>query len=220
MHRQLSRQLPRLSQDTGWSALIDAFAAAWGTCPDGGSTSIRAHLADVTGRLAALRAADPACTNRPAEPRPVAAQLPAALARTQSGPAAPMAAALGAVAGRLTWEWGYAELPDDLARAYAYCEVLGPRGPVVAKDLILGFVLFAPGTFYPPHAHEGIWESYLAVSGDWSQNDAGVNQPGALVFNPPGTHHFITTGQAGPCLLAYAWTGEPGRLDAPDMHLD
>lgn len=207
----------RLGQDSGWSALIDAFAAAWGSCPDGGSAPIRAHLDDVTGKLNAIRAADPACTDRPAETRPVAAQLPAALA---AAPAAPLAKALVPVASRLTWEWGYTDLPDTLARSYAYVELLGPRGPVLAQDLILRFVLFAPGTCYPPHAHEGIWESYLAVSGDWSQNDAGVNLPGALVFNPPGTRHFITTGQAGPCLLAYAWTGDSARLGTPGMRLE
>ena len=212
--------MTRLSTDPDWSALLTAFAAAWGNCPDGGSAPIRAHLDEVTRRLAAIRAGDPACIARPPADRPVACQLAAALAAGQSSAAQQLAQTLVPLADRLTWEWGYADLPDDLARAYAYCELLGPRGPVRADDLILGFVLFAPATFYPPHAHDGICESYLTVAGDWSQNHAGVNRPGALVFNPPGTRHFITTGQSGPCLLAYAWTGDSARLGTPDMHLD
>lgn len=210
----------RLSQDPGWSALISAFAAAWAICPDGGSKAIRAHLDDVSRRLTAIRDGDPVCLNRTPQSRPVTAHLPAALNAAQHGTAAAIARTLGPVAAHLTWEWGYSDLPDTLAQSYAYAEVLGPRGPVPADDLILGFVLFAPGTFYPPHAHQGIYESYLSVAGDWSQNDSGVQLPGTLVFNPPGTRHFITTGQASPCLLAYAWVSDSARLTAPGMVLD
>ncbi|QYZ69779.1 dimethylsulfonioproprionate lyase family protein [Neotabrizicola shimadae] len=210
----------RLSQDPGWSALLAAFAQAWGASPDGGSAAIRAHLDDVTSRLAAAQGRDPACLPRPPEPLPVTAQLPAALHAGRTGPAAPVSRALAAVASRLTWEWGYTTLPEDLARSYGYCEILGPRGPVQDDGLILGFVLFAPGTFYPPHAHQGIFESYLSVAGHWAQNDGGVEQPGSLVFNPPGTRHFITTGHNGPCLLAYAWVGESAKLGNPGMVLD
>lgn len=210
----------RLSQDSGWSALLAAFGQAWGATSDGGSAAIRAHLDDVTARLAAAQARDPACLPRRPETRPVSAWLPAAITAARHGPAAPLARALAAVASRLTWEWGYATLPEDLARSYGYCEILGPRGPVLDDGLILGFVLFAPGTFYPPHAHQGIFESYVSVAGDWAQNDGGVEQPGSLVFNPPGTRHFITTATAGPCLLAYAWVGESAKLGEPGMVLD
>lgn len=211
--------MARLSGDAGWSALVGAFGQAWGRCPDGGSAPIRAHLDDVTGRIAALRMADPALSARAPARVPVAGALPAALAAGRRGAEAGLAAALAGVAARLTWEWGYAEMPEALAQSYGYCEAVGPRGPVPAEGLILGFVLFAPGTFYPPHAHQGIHESYLSVAGTWAQNDGGVQRPGSLVFNPPGTRHSITTGRESPCLLAYAWTGDSARLDAPGMVL-
>lgn len=210
----------RLSGDAGWSALVAAFATAWGACPDGGSVAIRAHLDEVTARLAAARGRDPVVTARASELRPVAALLGAALEAGAGGAASGLARALAPVAARLTWEWGYAKMPEALARSYAYCEILGPRGPVRDDHLILGFVLFAPGTFYPPHAHEGIAESYLTVAGHWAQDDAGVGGAGTLVFNAPGRRHAITTGRESPCLLAWAWTGDSARLAAPGMVLD
>ncbi|WP_245947410.1 dimethylsulfonioproprionate lyase family protein [Jannaschia seohaensis] len=106
-------------------------------------------------------------------------------------------------------------MPKALARRYAYCEVLGPKGPVPADDLILGFVLFAPKTTYPQHSHKGISESYISIAGSWSENDAAVFAPGSLILNDDGHEHRITTGDRDPCLLAYAWTGAPEALSGP-----
>ncbi len=125
-----------------------------------------------------------------------------------------MSRALARVAGRLTWEYGYEKVPKALARKYAYCEILGPRGPICAERLILGFVLFAPSTTYPQHSHKDIEESYISVAGAWSENDAAVHAPGSLILNRPGLEHRITTGDLSPCLLAYAWTGS-GRTAEP-----
>jgi dimethylpropiothetin dethiomethylase len=108
-------------------------------------------------------------------------------------------------------------VPEALARTYAYCEVLGPRGPVSAERLILGFVLFAPGTLYPEHSHRDNEESYVAVAGAWSENDMAVYVPGSLILNRPGAEHRITTADLDPSLLAYAWIGPEDRLAAPGM---
>ena len=191
--------LPRLSQTPDWAAVAAAFAARYRAMPDGGSPAIRAHLAKVRAGLDALFAADPEIRPRAAQQQPVTAQFAAALAQAGAG-MEDLARALEAVAPALHWEYGYAELPEDLARNYAYFELIGPQGPIVSAELILGFVLFAPGTLYPRHAHTGIEESYLSVSGDWSQNEGGVQVPGSLVFNPPRFEHQITAG-AGPVLL-------------------
>ena len=59
----------------------------------------------------------------------------------------------------------HATMPRALARKYAFCDILGPRGPVVAENLVLGFVLFAPKTTYPQHSHADIEESYVSISG-------------------------------------------------------
>ncbi len=87
------------------------------------------------------------------------------------------------------------------------------------ENLILGFVLFAPNTTYPQHSHKDIEESYISVSGAWSENNAAVFAPGSLILNRSGDEHRITTGDRDPCLLAYAWTGPKDRLTNPDMKL-
>jgi dimethylpropiothetin dethiomethylase len=131
-----------------------------------------------------------------------------------------MARALREVRDRLTWELGYERMPRDLARRYAYAEIVGPRGPVPSDTLVLGFVLFAPGTTYPRHDYSDIEESYVSVAGAWSENDAAVYAPGSLILNRAGDKHRITTGEVDPCLLAYAWTGGAEALAEPSMKLD
>ena len=108
-------------------------------------------------------------------------------------------------------------MPRGLARKYAYCEVLGPQGPIVTDRLILGYVLFAPSTTYPQHHHKGIEESYVSIAGNWSENDQAVHAPGSLILNRSGHNHRITTGERDPCLLAYAWIGPPEKLAEPGM---
>jgi dimethylpropiothetin dethiomethylase len=73
-------------------------------------------------------------------------------------------------------------------------------------------VLFAPGCTYPAHAHDGIEESYICLSGAVSENHQGVYAPGSLIFNPPGSQHRITVSDREPSLLAYAWIGPEERL--------
>ena len=68
------------------------------------------------------------------------------------------------VESQLTWEYGYQKVPRELAKRYAYCEVIGPQGPIQAEGLILGLVLFAPGTTYPQHLHNEIEVSYISLA--------------------------------------------------------
>ena len=130
-----------------------------------------------------------------------------------------VARALREVRDDLTWEYGYERISRSLSQKYAYCEILGPQGPVQCSNLILGFVLFAPNTTYPQHSHQDIEESYISVSGGWSENNSAVFAPGSLILNRPGDEHRITTGDRDPCLLAYAWTGPEERLAQPNMKL-
>ncbi|NMD47451.1 MAG: hypothetical protein GYA85_11900 [Propionibacterium sp.] len=37
-------------------------------------------------------------------------------------------------------------------------------------------------------------ESYVAVAGEWSENDVAVHPPGSLVLSEAGHEHRITTG--------------------------
>jgi dimethylpropiothetin dethiomethylase len=171
----------------------------------------------VRDTLSTIIDADPAFTPRDAASKPVAAHLPRALDQGERGAMQSMARALSRVSHELTWEYGYEQVPKALARKYAYCEVLGPRGPVRTDRLVLGFVLFAPKTTYPQHSHHEIEESYISVAGAWSENDVAVHAPGSLILNRSGDEHRITTAEREPCLLAYAWIGPENRLNTPGM---
>ncbi len=183
----------------------------------GGSRAIRAHRRKVRERLSGVLDGNPPLSRRPPQAKPVTVHLPRALDTGRGGALSGLARALSHIAADLVWEHGYLRVPKGLEKKYAYSEILGPQGPVVCADLILGFVLFAPRTTYPQHNHHEIEESYISVSGAWSENDAAVYAPGSLILNRPGVEHRITSGDHEPCLLAYAWIGPPDRLAAPGM---
>lgn len=207
----------RLLDCPNWLYLLREFDALYRHGSAGGSRLIRSHRKRVRDTLSAIIETNPAVSVRPSDAKPVVGHLTRALDLGERGAVKDMARAAARVADQLTWEYGYQTVPRPLARKYAYCEVLGPRGPVVSDRLVLGFVLFAPGTTYPQHSHQEIEESYISVAGAWSENDVAVHAPGSLILNRPGDEHRITTADRDPCLLAYAWTGSQGRLAAPGM---
>ena len=209
----------RLRDDPDMFYLLREFETLYRHGSDGGSRTIRAHRRRVREALSAAIASDPAMIARAAAAKPITGHLSRALDLGERGAMAAMARALRAVRTRLTWEYGYERMPAALARKYAYCEVVGPRGPVTCDSLILGFVLFAPDTTYPQHSHHDIEESYVSVAGAWSENDAAVYAPGSLILNRSDEEHRITTGPVDPCLLAYAWTGTAAALAEPGMKL-
>ncbi|GKX34120.1 MAG: putative dimethlysulfonioproprionate lyase DddL [Rhizobiaceae bacterium MnEN-MB40S] len=208
---------PRLQDRPDWLYLLREFDALYRHGSSGGSRLIRSHRRRVRDTLSHIIDANPEIAPRGPETKPVAAHLPRALDLGERGVMAGMSRALSRVAHALTWEYGYEKPPKTLAQKYAYCEILGPRGPVRSERLVLGFVLFAPKTTYPQHSHNEIEESYISVSGAWSENDAAVHAPGSLILNRPGQEHRITTADLDPCLLAYAWIGPEARLNAPEM---
>lgn len=216
---QASAPAQRLQEIPDWLYLLREFDALYRHGTSGGSKLIRAHRKRVRAALAAIIDANPAISPRPAELKPATAHLGRALDLGERGAVQGMTRALSRVTGQLTWEYGYDKVPKALARKYTYCEVLGPRGPVQAEQLVLGFVLFAPNTTYPQHSHHEIEESYISVAGTWSENDAAIHAPGSLILNRPGFEHRITTGELEPCLLAYAWIGPENRLVSPGMKL-
>lgn len=210
---------PRLYDSPDWIYLLREFDALYRYGSAGGSAAIRGHRKRVRDRLSACMARNPGLSERPPETKPVVAHFPRALDLGERAAMQGMARALREVRDVLTWEYGYDRVPKALGRKYAYCEILGPQGPVHCENLILGFVLFAPQTTYPQHWHDEIEESYISVSGAWSENNTAVYAPGSLILNSSGAEHRITTGDRDPCLLAYAWVGPPERLANPDMKL-
>ncbi|TPW26582.1 dimethylsulfonioproprionate lyase family protein [Pararhizobium mangrovi] len=211
--------LQHLKEVPAWLYLLGEFETLYRYGSAGGSGLIRSHRKRVRDTLSAIVAENPPIVAREEMRKPVTAYLSRALDTGERGAMQGMSQALREVRNDLTWEYGYDRMPKALARKYAYCEVLGPSGPVQSGKLILGFVLFAPATTYPQHSHRGIEESYISVSGAWSENDAAVYAPGSMILNKPGDEHRITTGEREPCLLAYAWTGNAENLAAPGMKL-
>lgn len=209
----------RLSDRPDWTYLLRDFEALYRYGSAGGSPSIRSHRKKVRDVLSATIARNPEFIPRQPEARPVTAHLARALDLGERGVMHGLARSLRTVASELTWEYGYEKVPRALARKFAYCEILGPKGPVACDRLTLGFVLFAPHTTYPQHSHKDIEESYISVAGAWSENNDAVYAPGSLILNRAEHEHRITTGEVDPCLLAYAWVGPPERLAQPDMKL-
>ncbi|WP_136634604.1 dimethylsulfonioproprionate lyase family protein [Pseudooceanicola onchidii] len=210
---------PRLGDCPDWGYLLREFDLLYRDGSDGGSKAIRSHRKRVRDGLSAVITENPVVAPRQAASKPVTAHLNRALDIGERGVVHGLTRALSRVADRLTWEYGYEKVPRALAQKYAYCEVLGPRGPVLCDRLILGFVLFAPRTTYPQHSHKEIEESYISVAGSWSENDSAVYAPGSLILNRPDHEHRITTADLAPCLLAYAWVGPAGMLSDPGMKL-
>lgn len=207
----------RLSDSPEWVYLLRDFDAIYRQGSAGGSRAIRSHLRRVRERISDVFEADPVLVDRPAATLPVVTHLSRALDTGSHGVLGALSRSLFRISDRLCWEYGYERVPRPLARKYGYCEVVGPQGPVPAADLILGLVLFAPNTTYPQHHHQDIEESYVAISGPWSENDVAVYAPGSLILNRADHEHRITTGPYEPCLLAYAWIGPAERLANPGM---
>lgn len=207
----------RLSDEADMFYLLRDVDEVYRRSSAGGSKVIRSHQRRVREALTRVLEADGSLLGTEPTDKPVAAHLPRALELGAYGPLAQLARTIGRIAPRLVWAHGYDKMPRSLARRYAFSEILGPSGPVFSETMIIGLVLFAPGTVYPQHAHEQIEESYVSVAGAWSENDAAVYAPGSLILNRSGDLHRITVGDRDPCLLVYAWLGTAERLRQPQM---
>lgn len=195
-----------------WVYLLREYYEFYRYLRSGGSTKIRAHQRAVREAISRVMKANPPIEfNEPAS-KPVVTHLRRALDEGKNERHAPLMRAIDAVHKQLSWQYGYEKMPRGLERKFAYAEFAGPAGPVLTDEVILGVVLFAPGCIYPAHAHDGITESYITLSGAVSENHQGVYAPGSLIFNPPGTTHRITTSDLEPSLLAYAWEGPREKL--------
>jgi dimethylpropiothetin dethiomethylase len=207
----------RVSEQPDWHYVLQEFYNAYRFGSAGGSAEIRRHLRDVQRRISRCIGADPEIVFRPPEAKPACAHLGRVLDNGEQERTQTFIRALAKITERLVWQYGYDRMPKSLEKKYAYAEILGPRGPVVCEDLILGLVLFAPKCTYPAHSHQDITESYLCLSGAISENHAGVYPPGSMVLNQAGREHTITTSDREPVLLGYAWVGEAAVLRGFEM---
>ncbi len=195
-----------------WAYLLQEVRRVYRNTSSGGSKIIREHQRTVGKALSAVHTVNPSLDFSEPTTLPVCAHLDRALDNGKLGPMASFARAVERIRDVLAWRYGYESVPPKLADRYAYCELAGPRGPMITEEIIIGLVLFAPRCTYPQHSHRGITESYVAISGAFSENDLGVYAPGSIIFNRAAEVHRITTGQTEPCLLLYAWTGTAATL--------
>jgi dimethylpropiothetin dethiomethylase len=200
-----------------WRYLLQEYDELYRYLPAGGSDRIRGHQRKVREAINRLIKKNAAVRLQPRAEKPVTAHLRRALDQGRDGVLAPAVRALDALDSHLSWQYGYEKVPKGLANSYAYAELAGMNGPVVSDEIILGVVLFAPGCTYPAHAHQGITESYVILSGAVSENHQGVYVPGSMIFNPPDHLHRITVGDREPALLAYAWIGAREDLHQQKM---
>ncbi len=207
MNDQKETPLPCLRQLPDWRYLLQEYYELYRYLPSGGSDRIRTHQRAVREAINRVLRANPVIRTQTPAQKPVTAHLKRALDEGRGDRMGSTIRALESVQADLSWQYGYEKVPKGLVGSYAYAEVAGPNGPVVSEEIILGIVLFAPGCTYPAHAHRGITESYVCLSGAVSENHQGVYVPGSLIFNPPEHLHRITVGKSEPALLVYAWMG-------------
>ena len=207
----------RLGDQPTWYYLLRDYYEFYRRLSAGGSAKIRSHQRTVREQINRVIKSNAEVRETESVQKPVTAHLQRALDNGRLERHAPFIRALDTVRDQLVWQYGYEKVPRGLERKYAYAELVGPTGPVITDEVILGLVLFAPGCTYPAHAHDGISESYICLSGAVSENDQGVYAPGSLIFNPPGQLHRITVADHNPALLCYAWTGEREKLHNQKM---
>lgn len=207
----------RLRELPDWRYLLQEYYELYRFLPSGGSDRIRTHQRHVREAINRVLKANPLIRTQPPAQKPVTAHLKRALDEGRGDRMGSTIRALESVQDDLSWQYGYEKVPKGLVGNYAYAEVAGPSGPVVSEEIILGIVLFGPGCTYPAHAHRGITESYVCLSGAVSENHQGVYVPGSMIFNPPEHLHRITVGINEPALLIYAWMG--ARSDLLDQKM-
>lgn len=206
-----------LSGMPSWRYVLREFYNVYRFSPAGGSKVISGHMRSVQSRLSKVLTADTEVVLGMPETKPVTAHLDRTFDNGEEGGTQSFVRALAKISPELSWQYGYENMPKSLENKYAYSEILGPRGPILCDDLIVGLVLFAPGCTYPAHSHTDITESYYCLSGFVSQNHAGVYPPGSLLFNAPEHEHAITTSRYEPVLLSYVWVGEAEVLNNVQM---
>lgn len=202
----------KLSDHPDWVYILRDTYDLYRKISAGGSNKIRSHQRTVRERINRVIKSDAPVIERVSQTKPVTKHLKRALDKGRMERHAPFIRTLGSVMDNLVWEYGYEKVPRGLEKKYAYAELVGPTGPVITNEIILGLVLFAPKCTYPAHAHDGITESYICLSGSVSENDQGVYAPGSLIFNPPEQLHRITVADHNPALLLYAWEGTNEKL--------
>jgi dimethylpropiothetin dethiomethylase len=169
---------PRLLDRPDWLYLLRDYYELYRRLSAGGSAKIRTHQKNVRESINRVIKANAEVRELEPVSKPVSAHLRRALDNGRMERHAPFIRALESVQQHFVWQYGYEKVPRGLEQKYAYAELAGPTGPVITDEVILGLVLFAPGCTYPAHAHSGISESYICLSGAVSETIKGFMRRG------------------------------------------
>lgn len=157
--------------------------------------------------------------NLPAEKVPVIDQLDKLINLT-SPRTATLTRFLSQHKDELNWRRSFTETDAsgaDFPKKYGWTEVVGNKGPLVSEKVRSGFVIWAPHTYYPPHAHEAE-ELYIVLSGtgEWERGDEGAKMrpPGSVFLHTPQMFHATRTFDE-PVLAMYCWRGAKNLLEKP-----
>jgi len=184
-----------------------------------GSKPVRRHLENVKSGFKTV-INHPELQPRPPGKKPVVRYLRDALKMGMYFNESPLYQTIGLMDHHLTWEYGYKQMPEELADKYAFTEIIGPRGPIISDQLIVGMVLLGPSCHYPAHRHPNIEESYVCLAGYVNINDLTVLTANSFVVIPQNQSHWLSTEDEIPSLLVYAWSGEPQELAHNIMKMD
>ncbi len=184
-----------------------------------GSQRIIDHLSNVKAGFKEV-AANPTIRLREAEDKPVVRHFKSTLKMGMYANESPLYHTLGLMAPYLTWEQGNNHLSEELTNKYAYTEIIGPRGPIVCQQMIMGMLLLGPDCHYPRHRHPRIEESYICLGGYANINDGMILTTDGFTIIPPNQPHWIKTDQDIPTLLAYAWIASPQTLANYTLEFD
>jgi hypothetical protein len=128
-------------------------------------------------------------------------------ALTLSGNVSAVCAKLEPFRPRLRWQQNPNYAGADFLSGYAYCELLGPAGPLRHPDIALGLLLLGPRITYPEHAHPAA-EVYAVVAGcaQWRRGDRVWcrRAPGERIHHASNEPHAMRTTDE-PLLAAYLW---------------
>ena len=150
------------------------------------------------------------------QPLPVLDHLQAALDAAKKYELAGLARLLDAAQPNVVWSRneGYVNqgLHADFLDGYAYAALSTPAGPIRRTKPLAGFILLAPGIFYPPH-HHAPREIYLPMTPASWQLDKGDwfdVAPGQVILHDSWQVHATRTLDE-PFLAFVAWLDEADR---------
>lgn len=150
------------------------------------------------------------CTDYAIENPSVLRYLDDVLEMGRRGPLCHFIPLLQSLSELLPWTTFYLEtdVTKSFLSNFAIMEIVGPNGPIISQDVIVGLFLLGPHTWYPIHQHAAE-EVYKIIAGNvrfffdgqWVERQAGEHQ-----YMQADVPHALQTAHE-PLLTFYTWIG-------------